>query len=274
MKCYDCPRNCGANREIGETGYCGGGKYARISKIIDDFTLEEPCLGKTLTAVFFGGCSLRCSYCQNHVISRGGSGEEFDDARLARLISTAKNDLDLVTPTHYLSAIERAADMCGKKKRIIYNTSGYETREAVERAAAFTDVFLADFKYGDAELAAKYSKAPDYPMIALKAIKKMRETRDEWEGETLKRGLVVRHLVLPGHVQNSITVLDTIADSLGTDTVISLMSQFTPNGVGEPNRPLKKIEYKLVAEHAVKLGFGKGYLQDFDSVGEKYTPEF
>ena len=123
-----------------------------------------------------------------------------------------------------------------------------------------------------------YSHAPNYPDIALRALRKMRDTADVWnddgETRTLKRGLVVRHLVLPGHIDNSLKVLDIIARELGTDTVISLMSQFTPNGAGAPVRTLKKIEYKLVCEHAIGLGFAAGYFQDFESVGEKYTPEF
>ncbi len=273
MNCYDCPFRCGADRDAGKIGVCGGGKYARIAKIINDFTFEEPCLGP-LTAVFFGGCVLRCSYCQNYQISRGNSGKEYDDGMLAELFESAQNDLDLVTPSHYISAIERALKKTRKPLRIVYNTSGYETAEHVRRAGEFASVFLTDFKYADDTLAYQYSNARDYFETALAALERMRETSDEWNDGILTRGLVVRHLVLPGHVKNSIDVLDAIKSAVGTDTVLSLMSQFTPNGVGKPDIKLKKLEYKAVCEHAMKLGFRTGYFQRFESADTIYTPEF
>lgn len=277
MKCYDCPRACGADRDSGVTGYCGGGRFVRVAKYIKDFTYEEPCLG-TVSAVFFGGCSLRCLYCQNHKISRGNIGTEYNDTELAELFCKSGNAIDLVTPTHYLSAIERAAESDNKKHSFIYNTSGYETESAVTRASAFADVFLTDFKYADDGLAERYSDAPDYRKTAVSALKKMRQIRDEYEERDgvriLKRGVIVRHLVLPGHVENSVAALDIIADTVGTDTVLSLMSQFTPNGVGGPNRKPEKIEYKIVAAHAAKLGFRNGYLQEFTSSSDEYIPDF
>ncbi len=277
-KCYDCPRMCGVDRSV-KTGFCGGGKYARIAKVVDPFIYEEPCLG-TVAAVFFGGCNLKCSYCQNKDISRNACGTEYDDDALADLMTSlsAKRPLDLVTPTHYLSAIERALALCKNKPQIIYNSSGYETVDGVERASKFTDVFLTDFKYADNSLGGKFSSAPDYYKHALAAVKKMREIPDEWEEKDgkkiLKRGLIVRHLVLPENIHNSLAVLDAIATELGNNTIISVMSQYTPNGVSGPNRKLNKIEYKLVTEHALKLGFNFGYFQDLESADSKYTPEF
>ena len=279
MKCYDCPRGCGADRAGGKIGLCGGGRYARIAKILENFTYEEPCLGSAVTAVFFGGCALGCSYCQNYKISCGGIGTEYTDEMLAALFDGAKNAIDLVTPSHYLSAIERALPLCKKRNSFIYNTSGYETVNAVDRASAFAGVFLADFKYADSNVAARFSRASDYFAVAVKALTRMKENvSDVWEDKDgtriLKRGLVVRHLVLPGHVNNSIAVLDAIKDNLGTDTVVSLMSQFTPNGVGEPTERLRKIEYKLVVEHALKLGLTNGYIQEFSSADSSFTPDF
>lgn len=279
MKCYDCPRACGADREREKNGkgFCGGGKYARVAKVIPEFKYEEPCLGE-VAAVFFGGCSLRCSYCQNYKISRGDAGREYDDKRLAELFDGTDKSIDLVTPSHYLTAIERALALCKKRHSFIYNTSGYETPDGVRRASEFTDVFLTDFKYADWEIAKRYSCAADYYDIALDAIVKMRDIKDEWTDvdgvRLLRRGLIVRHLVLPNHVDNSIKVLDAIKEHLGADTIISLMSQFTPNGVGEPNTRLRKIEYKLVVEHAVKLGFNSGYIQEFSSADSSFTPDF
>lgn len=277
MKCVDCPRSCHADREKGETGFCGGGRHARLAKIIDGFTYEEPCLG-TVDALFFSGCSLKCSYCQNYKISRGGAGEELGDKELAGVFDGRKNPIDLVTPSHYLSNIERAVELCAHAHSFIYNTSGYETTAAVERAAAFTSVFLTDYKYGDGGVAQKLSGAGDYREVAKKALYAMRSISDAWTEEggekRLKRGLIVRHLVLPGYVDNSIKALDDIAEIVGTDTLLSLMSQFTPNGAGEPSARLKKIEYKLVVEHALKLGFNVGYLQEFDSASDIYIPDF
>ena len=275
--CNDCPRRCGIDRDKA-AGFCGGGKNARVAKTVAPFLYEEPCLG-TLSAVFFGGCNLRCSYCQNHAISRAATGREYGDEELAELFDNLVGAADLVTPTHYISAIERALPLCKVKRPIIYNTSGYETEDGVRRAAAFTDVFLTDFQYADEKPAQKYSAAPDYFEHASRAVRLMRKLNaDEWaevDGKkVLKRGLVVRHLVLPGGASDSIRVLDFIAAELGADTVISLMSQFTPNGVGEPSEKLKRLEYKLVVEHALKLGFKNGYIQDFASANSAYTPNF
>ncbi|MCH5165982.1 MAG: 4Fe-4S cluster-binding domain-containing protein [Clostridiales bacterium] len=277
MKCLDCPRACKADRDIGEVGFCGGGKNAVVAKTVSQFTYEEPCLG-TVMAVFFGGCALKCSYCQNYKISRSGVGKEYGDKELAELFDSSEYSIDLVTPSHFLSAIERALPQCENKHNYIYNTSGYETTEAVRRAAAFSDVFLTDFKYSDEQLSVKLSCARDYPKVAVAAMQEMRKTSDEWievnGARILKRGMIVRHLVLPGNVNNSLRALDMIAESVGTNTVLSLMSQFTPNGVGEPHEKLRKIEYKAVAEHALKLGFGSGYFQQFSSASSSYTPEF
>ena len=279
--CYVCPRACGVDRST-KVGVCGAGDKARIAKIVDPFYYEEPCLGE-LSAVFFSGCPLRCSYCQNVAISRAAVGQEYTDEQLAEVfdgIAGNNRAIDLVTPTHYLDQIERAAKLCKNASRFIYNTSGYETENGVERASKFSDVFLTDFKYGEEDTAARLSSARDYPTVAVKALVKMRYAlADEWidngTGErTLKRGLVVRHLVLPGEVKSSLTALDMIKSAIGTDVTISIMSQFTPNGAGEPSRRLKKIEYKLICEHAMKLGFTNGYFQDFDSASTKYTPDF
>lgn len=273
-RCGDCPRSCGVDRAAGGIGYCGGGKYARVAKTVYGFGYEEPCLGE-VTAVFFGGCSLKCSYCQNHIISRGAAGEEYDDDRLAALFDGSTAPIDLVTPTHFGSAIARAADKCKKEHLFIYNTSGYESGEGVRRAATYAHVFLSDFKYGDDRIARKYSGVDDYTEKARAALSYMRKSVDVFDGRgIMTSGLIVRHLVLPGEVKNSLLALDMIADAAGADTMLSLMSQFTPNGVGKPDERLKKIEYKLVLEHALKLGFKNGYMQGFDSAASSFTPEF
>lgn len=277
MNCNDCPRRCRVDRESGGIGFCGGGSKARIAKTIDPFEYEEPCLGD-VTAVFFGGCTLKCSYCQNRAISRGAVGAEYDDAALAELFDGARGALDLVTPTHYSREIARALGLCKKRHDVIYNTSGYETTEAVKRASEFTSVFLTDLKYADGDISKRFSGAEDYFRHASRAIRQMRKIPDEWTTvngkRILKRGLIVRHLVLPDCAADSLCVLDWIAENLGTETIVSIMSQFTPNGFGEPKRSLKKLEYKLVVEHAVRLGFKNGYIQELSSASDTYIPSF
>lgn len=274
--CNDCPRACNADR-ISKVGFCGAGVKAKVAKTISPFLYEEPILGE-LSAVFFSGCNLRCSYCQNIAISRAATGEECDDARLAGIFDGTVGALDLVTPTHYISAIERALRLCAEKRKIIWNTSGYESEDGVKRASEFTDVFLTDIKYCSSELSSRFSSAPDYFERAKAAVKLMRRKCDFVAGEgaaaRMTSGLIVRHLVLPGCVSDSKRVLDFIAGELGADTYLSLMSQFTPNGVGAPEKKLSAIEYKIVAEHAIKLGFKNGYFQHFSSANKKYTPSF
>ncbi len=274
--CNDCPRACGVDRTRA-AGFCGAGEYARVAKAIAPFTYEEPVLGE-LSAVFFSGCNLRCSYCQNVAISRAATGEVCDDNKLAGIFDGAVGALDLVTPTHFVSAIERALALCNTKRRVIWNTSGYESVEGVRRASELADVFLTDIKYFSPDISKRFSGATDYFERVKAAVKIMREKRDtvvgEGENAVMTSGLIVRHLVLPGCVDDSKRILDFVAAELGVDTYISLMSQFTPNGVGEPNRPLNKIEYKIVAEHALKLGFRHGFFQEFSSADGKYTPDF
>lgn len=278
MNCNDCPRGCNVDRTTAR-GFCGEGYLARVAKVVKGFAYEEPCLGKTVDAVFFSGCNLRCSYCQNIAISRGGAGREYGNGELGALFDGMDNAVDLVTPTHFLSAIERAANGCKRAHKYIYNTSGYETADGVRRAASFCAVFLTDYKYADEALAARYSSAPDYPKTALRAITEMKKlSPDVWEEndgvKTLKTGVVIRHLVLPGQVENTLRALDAVARECGTDTLISLMSQFTPNGIGEPTARLKKLEYKLAAEHALSLGFKNGFFQEFDSASPSFIPDF
>lgn len=276
-RCNVCPRKCNADRKTG-TGYCGEGELARVAKVVSPFEYEEPCLG-TLSAVFFSGCNLHCSYCQNQAISGGGKGEVLDAKKLADLFDSTIGGIDLVTPTHFINVIENALKECKTKKKIIYNTSGYESEYGTKKACEFTDVFLTDLKYVDSELSKRFSNAPDYFEKTKKAIAIMRKNNlDEWTEEngikTLKRGMVIRHLVLPDCVRDSKRVLDFIAGELGTDTVVSIMSQFTPNGKGEPNRKIKPIEYKIVTEYAIKLGFKNGYFQDTASANACFTPDF
>lgn len=268
--CRDCPRACGVDRNL-KIGYCGAGSKAQIAKVVRGFSFEEPCIG-VCDAVFFSGCSLRCDFCQNREISRGAKGEEYDAESLAELFDSLSYSLDLVTPTHYLNVIERALALTTTPHRIVWNTSGYETLDAVRRERKFVDVFLTDFKYAGTELARTLSCAPDYPEV-IKAALPLMNIGDVFDRDIMKRGLLVRHLVLPGQSQDSLEVLEEIARLTGTQTYIALMSQFTPFG-SVLTRKLKPIEYKRVLASARKLGFENGYVQELSSASEDCIPEF
>lgn len=279
--CADCPRSCNVTRTVDffakqiefKSGYCKS-QGVRIAKVITDFAYEEPVLGKC-DAVFFSGCSLQCGYCQNREISQSGEvGKPYTLEQMAQLFSGKR--LDLITPTHFLTPIERAIALCEAKPHIIWNTSGYETQNAVMREIKFTDVFLMDFKYGLNDCAKKYSNAADYFEFALNALKTIRANiTDEYDSAgVMKKGLIVRHLVLPDCLDNTFAVLSAVKNAVGVDTVISLMSQYTPNGTYPPNRKLKPIEYKAATSYALKIGFNNGYFQEISSADSSYTPDF
>lgn len=268
--CRDCPRNCGVDRK-NQIGYCGANENAHIAKIVKDFAFEEPCIG-VCDAVFFSGCSLKCDFCQNRAISRGESGAEYDPQALANLFDELGFSLDLVTPTHYLTVIERALALTKKPHRIIWNTSGYETKDAVRREVKFVDVFLTDYKYASESLSRELSHAPDYPQVIADALPLM-NLGNRFNGEIMERGLLVRHLVLPNHSDDSLAVLDSIERLTGRDTFIGLMSQFTPFG-DILTRKIKPIEYKRVIAHARKLGFENGYIQELTSATDECIPKF
>lgn len=276
--CENCPRRCKCDRTK-SVGFCGEQKTMRIAKIIRHFKWEEPCLcqgGGTL-AIFFSGCNLKCDYCQNIDISRGGVGQFITPKQLAKLLEAEQENhssIDLITPTHFLDQLEETFSNFRKKVPVIWNTSGYESVENIQKIGKFADIFLTDLKYADNDLAMKFSKCNDYLTVTLPAIKKMCEIKtDIFEGENLRQGVVIRHLVLPGYVQNSLKVLDLIKENF-PDRIVSIMSQFTPNGHGELKRKLQPIEYKIVLLHLEKLGLEKGYIQDFESASCEFVPNF
>ena len=276
--CENCPRHCKCDRTK-NLGFCGEQQTMRIAKIIKHFKWEEPCLctdGGTL-AIFFSGCNLKCDYCQNIDISRGGVGELYSPEKLAELIEKEQethSSIDLITPTHFLDQLEKTFSLFDKKVPAIWNTSGYESVENVEKISKFVDIFLTDLKYSNNDLALKFSKCSDYLTVALPAIKKMCELKkDVFEGENLKQGVVIRHLVLPNFAKNSLEVLDLVKEHF-SNRMISVMSQFTPNGHGLLNRKLNPIEYKTVLLHLEKLGLENGFIQDFESADCDFVPKF
>ncbi len=283
-RCTLCPRQCGVDREK-QTGYCGSGalvKAARAAKHL----WEEPCISGVNGSgtVFFSGCTLGCVFCQNREISRGGTGKELTVEQLAdvfrRLEQQGVHNLNLVTPTHFTPQILHALDRAKPHIPIVMNTGGYERVETLRQWEGTIDVYLPDLKYVSPILSGKYSAASDYFEVASKAVLEMhrQQPRLEWEGDLLKKGLIVRHLVLPGCVKDSLAVLDFLDKNLPKDSfLLSLMSQFTPTAAcaayPELNRRVTTYEYRKVADRAAELGFS-GFAQDRRSAKEEYTPPF
>ena len=293
--CTLCPRACGANRAAGAVGVCGAGTTLRVARAALHHW-EEPCLSGDPEAatgsgtVFFSGCTLRCCYCQNFPISQQGVGKEISAARLAEIFlelqqGGAKN-INLVTATQFLPWVIEALDTArarGLRLPIVYNTGGYETVETVKALQGYVDIWLADFKYASREVSAELSAAADYPAVAEAALRQMllQTGAPVYDADGyLQRGVIVRHLALPGHTQDSLAVLQTLArlrEETATPFVPSLMSQFTPfykaaeHGLG---RRITSYEYRKVIDEAVRLGLTDGYMQEKSSAQEEYTPPF
>ena len=282
--CTLCPRMCGVDRSV-RTGYCGSGaavKAARAAKHL----WEEPCISGTEGSgtVFFSGCTLGCVFCQNREISRGGVGKTLTAEQLAEVFRRLENqgvhNLNLVTPTHFTPQILQALEIVSPSVPVVMNTGGYERVETLRKWEGKVDVYLPDLKYVSPELSGKYSAAPDYFEVASKALLEMHRQQPKlvWDGDLLKKGLIVRHLVLPGCVQDSLAVLDFLDKNLPKDSfLLSLMSQYTPTAacaeVKEINRRVTTYEYRKVADRAAEQGFS-GFTQDRRSAKEEYTPPF
>lgn len=280
MLCYDCPRNCGVDRSKTK-GFCNETDKIRVSKIIENFKWEEPCISgdKGALAIFFSGCNLRCNFCQNYDISHEGKGKVYTSEEFRKLLEgfdlSKYSSIDLITPTHFSSMLYDALKDFSSPIPIVWNSSGYEKEETIEKVASFVDVFLPDFKYCEPSLSKNLSKAEDYFVVASKAIKKMREVKSEnvFENDVMKEGVLIRHLVLPDNVNDSKKILKFIKENI-KNPYISLMSQFTPIGEGELNRKIYPLEYKVVLNYAESLGLNEGYFQDFNSADENFIPKF
>ena len=285
--CRLCPRNCGADRTTG-TGFCGGGRQVRLARAALHHW-EEPCISGTRGSgtIFFSGCPMRCCFCQNYQISAECFGKEVSQEHLAEIVLSLQaqggHNINLVSPLHYAPWV---ADMLREIKPqltipVVCNTGGYETVETLKMMEGLVDIYLPDLKYHDPARAARYSGAPDYVETAHAAILEMyRQTgpvRLDDEG-ILERGMVVRHLVMPGGWRDSVAVLDWIAGNLPLeDILVSVMSQYTPfyrsNRFREINRRVSTYEYNRVMEHAQMLGI-RGFMQEKSSAQEEYTPAF
>ena len=280
--CRLCPRECGVNRAAGETGFCGCPAAALVAKTMRHMW-EEPALAGSggSGAAFFGGCTLGCKYCQNAAISGGPVGKPTDSAGLRQifedLIAQGAENIDLVTPTHFLPTILPA--LAPKLPvPVVCNCGGYERVETLRALEGKIDIYLPDFKYADGALAADLSGAPDYFPRAQDAIREMvRQTgAPQWQGERLVRGTVIRHLILPGHVDNSLRVLDWIGETFAPGQVlVSLMRQYTPMGnLPAPfDRRVTEEEYQAVLSW-MYLNDLEGFTQEAESADRGFIPDF
>lgn len=284
--CSLCPRKCNTDRKL-SPGACRTGDRLFVAKACLHFW-EEPCIASSGGAgtIFFSGCNLGCIYCQNMEISRGQTGKEISVDRLCEifdeLVWQGADTIDLVTPTHFSSLVAEALMKNKPSVPVVYNSSGYESTEQLKELEGLVDVYLPDYKYAQSGLASVFSHAPDYPDTAFEAVKEMyRQTGDyvlDGDG-MLQKGVMIRHLVLPGHVDNTLDCIDRITETFSDEKVLfSLMSQYTPPReplkYPELNRRLTKEEYDEAVDYMYLCGIENGYVQELSSAKEEYTPDF
>lgn len=287
--CLLCPRKCGINRGIGQTGVCGVSSEIKVARAALHYW-EEPCIsGKRGSgAVFFSGCSLHCVFCQNREISDGKEGKVISKERLSdifiELADKGANNINLVTPGQYIPDIVWAvndAKSRGMKLPIIYNTSGYENVTELKLLEGIVDVYLPDFKYMDNMLSARYSRAKDYPSVAKQALSEMVRQQpdvviDDATG-LIQKGVIVRQLLLPGHVNDAKAVLKYLYDTYHDHVYISMMSQFTPIALKdypEINRTVTRREYERLVDYAIKIGITNAFIQEGDVAKDSFIPAF
>ena len=280
--CLLCPRMCGANRSAGELGFCGCPATALVAKTMIH-KWEEPALAGSggSGAIFFGGCTLRCRYCQNSAISGNAAGKAVDSAGLREmmddLIAQGAENIDLVTPTHFLPTLLPALEK-PLPVPVVYNCGGYERVETLRLLEGKVDIYLPDLKYADSRLAMSLSSAPYYFQTAKDAIREMvRQTGPaKWDGEKLIRGTIIRHLILPGQVENSLKVLDWIGENFQPgEVLVSLMRQYTPMG-GLPapyDRRITDEEYDAVLSWMF-LNDLEGFTQEEAAADAGFIPDF
>ena len=276
------PRRCCVDRTAGQVGFCGCPDIALVSKTMIH-RWEEPALAGDggSGAIFFGGCTLKCTYCQNRAISAGPAGDAVNSAGLRQmmedLIAQGAENIDLVTPTHFLPTILPALEP-KLPVPVVYNCGGYERVETLRALEGQVDIYLPDLKYADNNLAARLSYAGDYFYVAQRAILEMyRQTGPvQWQGDRVTRGVIIRHLILPGQVENSLKVLDWIGDTFAPGTVlVSLMRQYTPMpGLPSPlNRPISDEEYDAVLSWMM-LNDLQGFTQASSAADSQFIPDF
>ena len=292
LNCNICPRNCNINRESSQ-GFCLNNNKIKISKVMIH-KFEEPCLvgfcdcasdNPGSGAIFFSGCNLKCIYCQNYEISQVKHGKEVSIETLISLFKQLENkgvlNINLVTPTHFTNQIIEALKIYKPKVPVVWNSSGYEKAETIEKLNGLVDIFLIDFKYFSNSLAMEFSNAKDYLENVQKVLLTCKKIcpfdRFDSNGH-LKRGLIVRHLCLPNCTNDSKKIISWVNDNIGNQTIFSLMSQYVPMFKAftndKINRKLKPLEYKILVNYLNSLNFKNAYIQDFESQSTEYTPDF
>ncbi len=285
MKCNICPRECGVDRSM-YTGFCGVGDEFILSRAAKHMWEEPPISGKNGSGtVFFAGCNLGCVFCQNYEISHGCKGKKASAKRLTEIFDELTNqgvhNINLVNPTHYALKIADVLETYHSTVPIVYNSSGYEKEETLKKLSGKIDIYLPDLKYISDERSMKYSKAENYFSFASKAIIEMKRQCPENvfdSNSIMQKGMIIRHLVLPKNTNQSIKILEWIKENLGSDTAVSLMSQYTPYGkieeYPELQRRITKREYEKVVFAAEEMGFTNLFLQEYSSANENFIPDF
>ena len=288
-RCEICPHKCKINRNKGEIGRCKSRDTVKVA-LVSTHNYEEPCISgeNGSGTVFFSNCNLNCVFCQNYQISQEGFGKEISIENLAEIFLKQQErnveNINLVTPTSYAIQIIEAVKIARKKGLnipIVYNTNGYENVETIKKLEGYVDIYLPDLKYYYNDLARKYSKVDNYFEIATSAIKEMYnqvKTSEFDDRGIMKKGMVIRHLILPGEVENSKMVLKWINENLPKDIYVSLMAQYFPTykakNIENINRKISKEEYKEIEDFLYRLDLDNGYIQELGEHEEEYVPEW
>ena len=285
MKCMICPRNCGADRSM-QAGLCGVGDKIKVARAAPHFW-EEPCLSgiNGSGTVFFSGCNLGCVFCQNYDVSHRAFGKEVDSVQLMRifdaLIEKGVHNLNLVTPTHFVPMLAKVLREYNSPVPVVYNSAGYEKAETLKLLEGLVDIYLPDIKYFDSAPALKYSGAADYFENASQAVLEMHSQVGEVELDEngiAKKGLIIRHLVLPGNISQAVKVFEWVRDNLPVETYISVMRQYTPFGKAKEmppvNRRLSSREYSIVKQKILAMGFVNCFFQSGEAAEESFIPNF
>lgn len=290
--CNLCPRECGVDRAAGQRGFCLAGERITVARAALHMW-EEPCISGTAGSgtVFFAGCNLRCAYCQNYEIAAGIRGKQVSVGRLAEIFLGLQEkgaaNINLVTPDHYVAGVAQAVLLAKGKGLfipVVYNGSGYEKREVIENLSGIVDIYLTDFKYMDPVPAGKYSAAPDYPAVAKAALAEMVGSVGGPvfdEKGMMRKGVIVRHLLLPGHKKNARDVIRYVYETYGDKVYLSLMNQYTPMARLKENPDYREIcrkvterEYNAVVDYAIGLGVRNAFIQEGDTAEESFIPAF
>ena len=288
QNCTLCPRNCKVNRLSGQTGFCGMPASVSVARA-SLHMWEEPCISGTNGSgtVFFTGCNLKCVFCQNHTIAVGKKGRQVSISQLADLFlmlqEKGSHNINLVTPSHYVPGIAEALTLAknqGLMIPIVYNTSGYDSVKTLAMLDGLVDVYMPDFKYVSGELSKRYSHASDYFEVAKASLAEMYRQvgAPVFDGDMLVKGVLVRHLILPGCIEDSKAVIQYLYRAYGNNIYLSIMNQYTPlphvAAFPEINRKLTPNEYDEVVDYAIQLGVENGFIQEGNTAEESFIPEF